>query len=211
MTPAKEVGGDLYDFFMVDEDHLALVIGDVSGKGIPAALFMITTKALIKSTLKQGEKSPSAVLSGVGDLLCEGNEEWMFVTVWIGILELSSGKMICSNAGHELPVIYRKNGDFTFFRDEHGVPVATMEGAEYEDYELEIHSGDTLFVYSDGLPEAQNKADEMFGEERLLTALNEEPGGMPEELIERMSKRVTDFVGDCDPFDDLTMLCIKLR
>ncbi len=211
MTPAKEVGGDLYDFFMVDEDHLALVIGDVSGKGIPAALFMITTKALIKSALKQGEKSPSAVLSGVGDLLSEGNEEWMFVTVWIGILELSSGKMICSNAGHELPVIYRKNGDFTFFRDEHGVPVATMEGAEYEDYELEIHSGDTLFVYSDGLPEAQNKADEMFGEERLLTALNEEPGGMPEELIERMSKRVTDFVGDCDPFDDLTMLCIKLR
>ena len=211
MTPAKEVGGDLYDFYYVDKDHLALIIGDVSDKGIPAALFMVTVKALIKSAIKRGGMSPKEVLSAVSDQMSEGNEECMFVTVWLGILELSTGKMICSNAGHEFPVIYRKNEAFSYFRDTHGIPVATMEGAEYEDYELVFRPGDTLFIYSDGLPEAQNTAGEQFGEERLLEVLNEDPGDEPKELIERMTKQVAQFVGDKDPFDDLTMLCVKLR
>ncbi|MBQ7507623.1 MAG: serine/threonine-protein phosphatase [Lachnospiraceae bacterium] len=211
MKPAKEVGGDLYDFYYVDKDHLALIIGDVSDKGIPAALFMVTVKALIKSAIKRGGMSPKEVLSAVSDQMSEGNEECMFVTVWLGILELSTGKMICSNAGHEFPVIYRKNEAFSYFRDMHGIPVATMEGAEYEDYELVFRPGDTLFIYSDGLPEAQNTAGEQFGEERLLEVLNEDPGDEPKELIERMTKQVAQFVGDRDPFDDLTMLCVKLR
>ena len=211
MTPAKEVGGDLYDFFFVDDDHLALVIGDVSDKGVPAALFMVTVKALLKSIVKHGRMSPKDVLGAVGDQMCEGNDECMFVTIWLGILELSTGRMICSNAGHEYPILCPKDGIFSYYREDHGLPVATMEGAEYTDYELTLHPGDTLFVYSDGLPEAQNKANEQFGESRMLGVLNEAPSAKPKELIERMTARVSSFVGDRDPFDDLTMLCIRVR
>ncbi len=210
MTPAKEVGGDLYDCFKVDDDHLVLVIGDVSGKGVPAALFMFTTKALIKNDFMSGEKSPAKVLAEVNNRMCEGNDECMFVTLWIGVLEVSSGRMICSNAGHEYPAIGRKGSDFEILHDDHGVPLGYLEDSEYEDYELQLSEGDTIFVYSDGVPEAHNTSDEMFGEGNMLASLNEEAERDPKKIIERVERAVSAFSEGREAFDDITMLCIRL-
>ena len=149
MTPAKEVGGDFYDFFLVDDDHLALVIADVSGKGVPAALFMVIAKTLLKNAAQTG-LSPKAVLEKVNNQLCENNEAEMFVTVWLGIYEISTGKLTAANAGHEYPAVRHENGKFELFKDRHGFVLAGMEGARYREYELELKAGDTLFVYTDG-------------------------------------------------------------
>ena len=176
MTPAKEVGGDFYDFFLVDDDHLALVMADVSGKGVPAALFMMISKTLLKSAAQSG-LSPKAVLEKVNDQLCENNEAEMFVTVWLGILEISTGKMKCANAGHEYPSIMRKGGSFELFKDKHGFVLAGMEGARYREYELELNLGDRLVVYTDGVPEATNASNTLYGTDRMLRALNAAEGG----------------------------------
>ena len=187
MTPAKEVGGDFYDFFLVDDDHLALVMADVSGKGVPAALFMMISKTLLKSAAQSG-LSPKAVLEKVNDQLCENNEAEMFVTVWLGILEISTGKMKCANAGHEYPAIMRKGGSFELFKDKHGFVLAGMEGARYREYELELDAGDRLVVYTDGVPEATDACNALYGTDRMLLALN-----------------------GADQFDDMTMLCIEMK
>ncbi len=205
MTPAKEVGGDLYDFFLVDEDHLGIVIADVSGKGVPAALFMMLAKALIKnSTLNGG--SPADIFYNVNNQLCESNEMNMFVTAWMGVLTLSTGRMVCANAGHEFPAVCRKDGRYELLEDVHGFVLAGLEGSTYKEYELTLEPGDRFFVYTDGVPEATNAAEEFYGTDRMLDALNEIPKLEPEELLKHMKKRVDEFVGDAAQFDDLTML-----
>ena len=205
MTPAKEVGGDFYDFFLVDEDHLAMVMADVSGKGVPAALFMVITKTLIKNRAQMGD-SPADILYHVNNQLCDGNESDMFVTVWLAILELSTGKGIAANAGHEHPVLCRKGGRYELVVYRHSMAVAAMEGLMFREHSFELHPGDRLFVYTDGVPEATNAKNELFGTERMLEALNRDPDAAPEEQLKAVRESVDEFVGEAPQFDDMTML-----
>ena len=208
MEPAREVGGDFYDFFLIDDDHLCLVIADVSGKGIPAALFMMNTKVLIKS-FASGDNSPAEVLEIVNREICENNQMEMFVTVWLGIMELSTGKVVAANAGHEYPVIGHAGEKFELIKDKHGFVIGGMEGMKYKDYELQLEPGDKLFVYTDGVPEAENTKNEMFGTERMLDALNEEDYVPVEELLRNVRKAVNEFAAGAEQFDDLTMLAVE--
>ncbi len=205
MAPAKEVGGDLYDFFLIDEDHLAIVVADVSGKGIPAALFMMVAKFLIKNTAESGV-GPGSVFETVNHHLCENNDANMFVTAWMGVLTISTGKMVCANAGHEYPVICRKGGAYELLKDKHGFVLAGMDGICYEEYELNFNPGDKLFVYTDGVPEATNAAEEFFGMDRMVEVLNEEPGQSPKELLEQVEAGIEKFVDGSEQYDDVTML-----
>lgn len=208
MTPAKEVGGDFYDFFLVDDDHLALVIADVSGKGVPAALFMVIAKTLIKNAAQLG-KTPSEIFSYVNEQLCDGNKEEFFVTAWMGIIEISTGKGTAANAGHEHPAIRRNGGEWELAIYKHSPALAAMDGISFKEHEFLLNPGDSLFVYTDGVPEATNKNGELFGTDRMVQALNEKEDAAPDELLPHVKKRVDDFVGDAPQFDDLTMLGIK--
>ena len=210
MTPAKEVGGDFYDFFLVDDDHLAIVIADVSGKGVPAALFMVIAKTLLKNAAQTG-LSPRAILEKVNNQLCENNEAEMFVTVWLGIYEISTGKLTAANAGHEYPAIRRAGGGFELVKDRHGFVLAGMENARYREYQLELGPGDTLFVYTDGVAEATDAANTLYGTERMLGALNAAPERGPEELLAAVRSDIDQFVGGAPQFDDITMLAIRRR
>ncbi len=205
MTPAKEVGGDFYDFFLVDDDHLALVIADVSGKGVPAALFMVITKVLLKNSAQSG-KAPKDVLEEVNSQLCANNPIDMFVTVWLGILELSTGKLICANAGHEYPALCRANGQYELVKDPHGLVLACIEGSRYKDYELQLAPGDVLFVYTDGVAEATDSSNQLFGTDRMLASLNRNVEASPAELLPRLKADIDAFVGEAPQFDDITML-----
>ncbi|MCR5746791.1 MAG: PP2C family protein-serine/threonine phosphatase [Lachnospiraceae bacterium] len=205
MNPAKEVGGDFYDFFLIDDDHVGLVMADVSGKGVPAALFMVIAKTLIKNRAMMGG-SPSEVLSYANDQLCEGNEAELFVTVWFGILEISTGKGLAANAGHEHPVIKRKDDKFELVIYRHSPAVATMEGLKFKEHEFELHPGDSLFVYTDGVAEATNANDELYGTDRMLEALNKNPDASPKELLANVKESIDEFVGSAPQFDDITML-----
>ena len=208
MTPAKEVGGDFYDFFLVDSDHLALVIADVSGKGIPAALFMTVSKTLIKNQLMNG-CDPAAALERVNLQLCERNSSMMFVTVWLAVLEISTGRGMACNAGHENPGLRRAGGGFELLRYKHGPFIGVSRKAKYENREFELSPGDCVFVYTDGVPEATNAESEMFGEARLTGTLNRDADAGPEELIHRMRNEVDRFAAGAPQFDDITMLCLK--
>ena len=206
MNPAKEVGGDFYDFFLVDEDHLALVIADVSGKGIPGALFMMMVKIMVQNCVLAG-LSPKQVMEQVNEQIAENNSESMFVTVWLGILDIPSGKLTAVNAGHEYPIFKKPGGCYELIKDKHGMAVGTMEGIRYREYGMQFEPGSSLFVYSDGLPEANNRAEELFGMARTVAALNENPDLPPEETLCAVERAVDTFVGDAPQFDDLTMLC----
>lgn len=210
MTPAKEVGGDFYDFFLIDNDHLAFVMADVSGKGVPAALFMMISKTLIKSAAQNG-LSPKEVLEKVNNQLCENNEAEMFVTVWLGIMEISSSVMRCANAGHEFPAIKRRDGKWELYRDRHGFVLAGMENSKYREYELDFHPGDRLFVYTDGVAEATDKRGTLYGTERMINALNGAGDRSSEELLEFIHHDIDSFVGEADQFDDITMLTIEVK
>jgi sigma-B regulation protein RsbU (phosphoserine phosphatase) len=210
MTPAKEVGGDFYDFFLVDEDHLALVMADVSGKGVPAALFMVIAKTLIKNAAQTG-RSPGEVLSYVNDQLCEGNEAGLFVTVWIAIIEISTGKGKSANAGHEHPALRRADGSWELIKYRHSPAVATMEGMRFREREFELHPGDSLFVYTDGVAEATNADNVLYGSDRMVDALNKEPAASPEQLLKNIKADVDAFVADAPQFDDLTMLALTWK
>lgn len=210
MEPAKEVGGDFYDFFMVDEDHLALVIADVSGKGVPAALFMVIAKTLLKNSALNGS-SPKEILEKVNNQLCENNEAEMFVTVWLGILSISTGEMVCSNAGHEYPAIRRMDGEYELFHDKHGFVLAGMEGVKYREYEVKFNPGDAFFVYTDGVAEATNSSDELFGTKRMIEALNAGKERGCENLLSTVREKIDLFVGDAPQFDDITMLSILYK
>ena len=207
MTPAKEVGGDFYDFFMIDDDHLALVMADVSGKGVPAALFMMMTMIMIQNQALTG-KSPKDVLMSVNDQIFRNNKEQMFVTVWLGILEISTGKLIASNAGHEKPIIKHPEGDYEMIMDKHGLVIGAMEGIPYRDYELQLYPGSKLFLYTDGLMEAADEADDIFGSERALETLNRAKDAAPQALLKFVESEVKRFEGNAPRFDDLTMLCL---
>ena len=210
MTPAKEVGGDFYDFYLIDDDHLALVIADVSGKGIPGALLMMVTKIIIKNYAMAGY-SPAKILELANNQICSNNPAGMFVTVWVGILTISEGKIVASSAGHEYPILAQGGKGFEKLQDKHGFVVGGMEGMKYTDYEIQLGKGDTLFVYTDGLMEATDSKEEMFGMDRALMNLNDIKDGSPEEILGHMDKAVKEFVGDAMQFDDLTMLAIRMN
>ena len=210
MTPAKEVGGDFYDFFMIDDDHLGLVIADVSGKGVPAALFMMLSSNLIRNAAA-GETSPASILQKVNGQICARNPEEMFVTVWLGILEISTGRLTAANAGHEYPILKRAGESFELFRDRHGLVVGAMDGVRYREYEILMEPGAKLFVYTDGLAEAVNGETEQFGAERAIAALRGREDGSPKELLGAVNAAVAAFVGDAPQFDDLTMMCVEYR
>ena len=210
MTPAKEVGGDFYDFFLIDDDHLCLMIADVSGKGIPAALFMMASRIILASNAKLG-KSPAEILAATNETICQNNREEMFVTVWLGILEISTGKLTAANAGHEYPVLMQSGGKFELVKDKHGFVIGGMDGMKYKEYELRLKPGSKLFVYTDGVPEATNAENELFGTERMLTALNENPNASPEDMLGNVRRAVDGFVRDAEQFDDLTMLGFEYK
>ncbi|MBR2552645.1 MAG: serine/threonine-protein phosphatase [Erysipelotrichaceae bacterium] len=210
MDPAKEVGGDFYDFFLIDDDHLCLVMADVSGKGIPAALFMMASKIILQSCAMLGS-SAGDILTRTNEAICSNNEQQMFVTVWLGILEISTGKLTAANAGHEFPFLKRANGDFEVLRDKHGFVIGGLEDATYKEYELQLEPGDKLFVYTDGVTEATNKSSELFGMERLGAALNACSGENPEGILRHVHQCVDDFVKEAPQFDDLTMLCFEYK
>ena len=206
MTPAREVGGDFYDFFLVDDDHMALVMADVAGKGIPAALFMMIARILIRNRLQTGE-SPSRVLYHVNNQLLEGNEAEIFVTVWLAVLEISTGKGVAVNAGHEHPVLRHEGGEYSLVRYRHSPAVAAIPEMAYREHEFLLLPGDSVFVYTDGVPEATNKNDELFGPDRMVEALNVSPGDGPEAIIHRMKEHIDSFADGAEQFDDITMLC----
>ena len=208
MTPAKEVGGDFYDFFLIDDDHIGLVMADVSGKGVPAALFMMVSRVLIKSHLQNGE-SPAEALANVNDQLCEGNEAGLFVTVWAAVIQISSGKGVSANAGHEHPALRRAGQQYELVTYKHSPAVALMEGMAFREQSFELHPGDSLFVYTDGVAEATNADKKLFGSERMLEALNCDPDAAPKDVLTHVSEGVDAFVAGADQFDDLTMLCFK--
>lgn len=208
MTPAKEVGGDFYDFFMIDDDKLALVMADVSGKGVPAALFMAISKALIKTRAMMGG-TPSEILADVNNQLCERNDAELFVTVWLGILELSTGRVIATNAGHEYPAVYRPGEGYTLFKTKQSPAVATMEGLRFKPSEFTLRPGDNLYLYTDGVAEATNSSEELYGTDRMIDALNHTDGMTAEETLSAMKKSVDEFTGDAPQFDDITMIALK--
>lgn len=210
MDPAKEVGGDFYDFYLIDKTHLALTIADVSGKGVPAALFMVISKSLLKSSAQSG-CSPAQVLQSINAQLCENNTVGMFVTVWLGILDLTNGKMVCANAGHEYPVIRREGGRYELFKDKHGFVLGGLETSVYKEYELNLSAGDRLFVYTDGLTEAVNAGNELFGTGRMLEALNGHPDCDCAGLISAVTADVNAFAGSTPQFDDMTMLAFEIK
>lgn len=208
MTPAREVGGDFYDFFMVDSDHLAIVIADVSGKGVPAALFMVNAKNAIKDRAITG-KSPSEVFTGANEQLCDNNEAEMFVTAWMGILELSSGKLNVVNAGHNPPLIREPNGAYSYASFKAGFVLAGMEGVRYRQQEILLLPGSSIFLYTDGVTEATNAENELYGEERLLEALNAHKDMSPCTLLPEIKQSLDAFVKDAPQFDDITMLSLS--
>ena len=210
MSPAKEVGGDFYDYFMIDEDHLVLVMADVSGKGVPAALFMSISMVTIRNQVPLFD-NPADVLAAVNDELCENEDNEMFVTVWLGVIKLSTGRMMSANAGHEYPVFARAGESFELKKTKHGPPLGIYEGVQYQTEETVLHSGDMLFLYTDGLPEATAQDGQMLGEERMLSILNRNKGVEPRLLLERISEEVGAFVGEREHFDDLTMLAFRME
>ena len=207
MNPAKEVGGDFYDFFLVDDDHLAVVIADVSGKGVPAALFMVIAKTLIKDHAQQGTQ-PEEVFTEVNRLLCEANDEGMFVTAWMGVLELSTGHLAYVNAGHNPPLL-RHGGKYEFLRTRSGFILAGMEGMRYRPASLELSPGDAVYLYTDGVTEAANESKQLYGDQRLFDTLNAHADSGPETLLKIVKDDVDAFVGDAPQFDDITMLGLR--
>lgn len=210
MDPAKEVGGDFYDFFMVDERHLAIVVADVSGKGVPAALFMVIGKTLIKDHTKPGSDL-GEVFTEVNNLLCESNSEGMFITAFEGVLDLVTGEFLFVNAGHEIPFVYRKGEAFEPYKVRAGFVLAGMEGIRYQCGSMELEAGDRIFQYTDGVTEATNKANELYGMERLKTVLCENAALTPSELLPKIKADIDAFVGDAPQFDDITMLCLEYK
>ena len=208
MNPAKEVGGDFYDFFLIDADHLGLVIADVSGKGVPAALFMMASKILIQNYAMM-KRNPKEALEAANHQICQSNREDMFVTVWLGILDLQSGLLTAANAGHEYPVLKMPDGKFELYKDRHGLVIGAMDGLKYKEYEIQLEKGSMVFLYTDGVAEATNAENELFGTDRLLEALNGSDIETPESALESVDRAVNEFVKEAPQFDDLTMLCIR--
>lgn len=208
MDPAKEVGGDFYDFFMVDERHLAIVMADVSGKGVPAALFMVIGKTLIKDHTQPG-RDLGEVFTEVNDLLCESNSEALFITAFEGVLDLVTGEFRFVNAGHEMPFLCPAGGNFEARRIKPGFVLAGMEGMRYTAGTMTLGLGDKIFQYTDGVTEATNANQELYGMERLTAVLNTVKDKSPNEILPAVKEDIDRFVGQAPQFDDITMLCLE--
>ena len=209
MTPAKEVGGDFYDFFMVDERHIAIVVADVSGKGVPAALFMVIGKTLIKDHTQPG-RDLGEVFTEVNHILCESNDNGMFITAFEGVLDLITGEFRYVNAGHEKPFIYRESEGYEAYKVRSGFVLAGMENIRYKEQIIQLHIGDKVFLYTDGVTEAMNKEHQLYGMDRLRHILNQQcQTCSPEKILELVKADIDAFVGDNDQFDDITMLCLE--
>lgn len=210
MTPAKEVGGDFYDFFMVDERHVAVVMADVSGKGVPAALFMAIAKAMIKDHTEP-EKQLNQTFSKVNDLLCESNSEGLFVTAFEGVLDLVTGEFIFVNAGHEAPYICRNGNVFELYKLKPGFVLAGMEDMNYKTVSVTFEPGDKLFQYTDGVTEATNAENELYGQDRLTAVLGKYSSKPLTELLPLVRADIDAFVGEAPQFDDITMLGFEYK
>jgi sigma-B regulation protein RsbU (phosphoserine phosphatase) len=208
--PAKEVGGDFYDFFLIDENHLAIVIADVSGKGVPAALFMVIAKTLIKNHAQLG-KSPEEVFTTVNNQLYEGNDESMFVTAWIGILEIETGRFTYVNAGHNPPLLKHACKNYDWLKSKPGFVLAGMENIKYYQNEITLEQGDRVYLYTDGITEASNDNDDLFGDARLLQVMNNKNDLSLKELLSHVKEKVDDFAGEREQFDDITMLIMEYK
>lgn len=204
MEPAKEVGGDFYDFYMLDYDHFAVVVGDVSGKGVPAALFMVITKTLLKDTAAH-EFDPAKIFEHVNSILCEGNESGLFVTCWLGILTISTGELKFANAGHNSPVICQ-NGEIKYLSTKPNLMLAGMPGLPYKTYSTTLAKDDRLFIYTDGVTEATDSNNELYGEDRLLSVLKSASDKSSREILDIVRNDINSFVKDAPQFDDITML-----
>ena len=210
MKPAKEVGGDFYNFVLVDDDHLAVWIGDVSDKGVPAALFMMSINIMINIRTCMGG-TPSEIMAFVNDNICEHNGENMFITIWLGILEISTGRLTFVNAGHEDMAVYHKGGKFELYKTKHNIAVGIQPGMVYKDFDMQLGRGDKIFIYTDGVPEATDPYNMLFSTNRMLSALNERKDRTPQECLEIVHNRIKEFVGDRTQFDDLTMVGLELK
>lgn len=210
MDPAKEVGGDFYDFFMVDDRHLAIVMADVSGKGIPAALFMVIGKTLIKDHTTPG-RDLGKVFTAVNNLLCEANSEGLFITAFEGVLDLVTGEFNFVNAGHEMPFVCKADGAFEPYKIRPGFVLAGMEGMRYRAGSMILEPGDKIFQYTDGVTEATNIHNELYGMERLEVILNKVKCGTSHEILPAVKADVDEFVGEAPQFDDITMLCLEYK
>ena len=212
MSPAKEVGGDFYDFFYIDENHLALVMADVSGKGVPAALFMANAKTVIKSiALNSSTKTTSNILSKANNSLCIGNKEGFFVTVWMGIIDINTGKGIATNAGHENPIIKRADKPFEIVKYKHSMALGVFEDIKFEEHEFNLQKDDMLIVYTDGIPEAINNEAEQFGEDRMINSLNSlaTSNDDPKTTLDNLKNATKTFADGAEQSDDITILCYK--
>ncbi len=207
--PAKELGGDFFDFQMIDRDHLALIIADVAGKGIPAAMFMMASKIIIHNMAKNRNHDPAKILKAVNKQIGANNQSDMFVTLWLGILEISTGLLSAANAGHEYPCLMHKNRDFILLKDPHGLVLGAMDKTEYRSYEIQLVPGDTVFLYTDGVTEAMNAENEEFGLERMVDALNLELDVPVAKLVDNVRGAVGAFVGDAPQADDITMMVLR--
>ena len=209
MTPAKEVGGDLYDYLLLDDDHLMFVVGDVSGKGVPAALFMMTATTLISSYAQQ-KFSPKEIFEHTNNQLCKGNETGLFVTCWLGIFTLSTGELKFVNAGHPYPVLYH-NGEFSYLNEKPNFVLAGMEGLAYTEHTIKLSKGDRIFVYTDGVTEATDLNETLFGEDRLLQAMKLTEKKSAPDTLKKIQEQINDFVGNAEQFDDITMLSFEWK
>ena len=207
--PAKEVGGDFYDFFLIDKNHLAIVIADVSGKGIPAALFMVIAKTLIKNNAQSGN-IPKKVFINTNNQLCEGNDLNMFVTAWMGVLELSTGKLTFVNAGHNAPIL-KEGNKYSWLKSKPNFVLGGMENIQYSQNEIFLKPKDRIFLYTDGVTEAINKEEQQFGEERLFDIINKKGNHEISKVLNSVKNEVDVFVGDLDQFDDITMLILEYK
>lgn len=210
MVPAKEVGGDFYDFFLVDKTHLAMVVADVSGKGVPAALFMVVAKTLFRSHINRHNTLAGAV-EKVNNSLCGNNKDGMFVTAWIGVLDLTNGRLVYVNAGHNAPLLKSAGREYEYIRERSGLVLAEMEHVSYRQFERYLKYGDELFLYTDGVTEAQDRNRELYGEERLLALLNRCKTDLPEETVGTVWRDVLLFQGSAEQFDDITELSLSYR
>ena len=208
LIPAKEVGGDFYDFYFLDEDNLAFVVGDVSGKGVPAALMMAVCKTILKSTAST-ERSTAKILTHVNHEMSVQNKNYMFVTVFMAILNTRTGDIVYTNAGHNPTILKKKNGEFVKLADLHGPALAAVDGIVYEETSLKIEQGDALLAYTDGITEAHNSKNELFSEERLDALIKDNPFVNPETTVKQIIKEIKDFEGNQESFDDITALCIQ--
>ncbi|MCR4902428.1 MAG: SpoIIE family protein phosphatase [Butyrivibrio sp.] len=207
MKPAKEIGGDFYNYFFIDEDHLCIAIADASGKGIPAALFTMASKIIVDNNALSGLKA-GEILNRVNNVICANNKDEMFISIWLGILEVSTGKLQAANAGHEYPAIMGEDGHFEILKDNHGMLIGIDSEMDYKTYEIDMKKNRKVFIYTDGVPEATDSKENMFGLEKMVDTLNS-CDGSPKQIIDNMKKEIDIFAGEAEQFDDITMLCIQ--